>query len=439
LAGLVTVTGSTAIPTFTIVTPPTRGTATISGSTLTYTPSVDQFGSDTIVYRATVGGVSDTGTISVTIDPIVAPPIARNDNVTALAGASTTFTSARLTSNDSAARPNLSGQPPLVTSASAISGVTVGTVVFNPANNTVVYTPPAGFEGDTSFQYTMTSEGQTATATVFVSVRQFVPSTISGTIFTDYIESISNPVRNGVRDANEPTTGGVAVTLTPIQTSVGATPQRFLTTSSGEYVFENLPPGTYQVTFDVPDTLIFGSAVNSSSMPAQGSGRTFTVVIGEDGGVDYDGLNFTVIGRRGLAAGTGTLLVSQYLLTSPNSPYNSGREDFGLATMIVNPSTGEQQVFELTQGFEGVLFAQIAIGRSGSTALLTLLMEDGTEKTAILSRDAGDFVVSSTRAVVQVFRNVNSLTFIGSSQNALQLEYGNYRSAVDQVLASGIF
>jgi len=133
------------------------------------------------------------------------------------------------------------------------------------------------------------------------------------------------------------------------------------------------------------------------------------------------------------------LLVSQYLLSSPNSPFNSSRPDFGLATMIVNPSSGEQQVFELTQGFDGVLFAEIAIGRSGSTALLTLIMEDGTVKTALLSRDNGDFVVNSTRAVVQVFRNVGSMTFIDSPEDALQLEYGDYRDAVDQVLASGMF
>jgi len=68
-----------------------------------------------------------------------------------------------------------------------------------------------------------------------------------------------------------------------------------------------------------------------------------------------------------------------------------------------------------------------------------LIMEDGTVRTALLSKENGDFVVNSTRAVVQVFRNVNSLTFIDSAEDALQREYGNYRDSVDQVLASGIF
>lgn len=442
LTSLVTVTGSTTTPTFTIVTGPTRGTASITGTTLTYTPSNNQFGADSIVYRATVNGVSDTGTIAITIDPIVAAPIARNDNFTALANTSTTFSSAQMTQNDSAARPNVSGQPPLVTSATAISGVTVGTVVFNAATNSVTYTPPSGFEGDTSFQYTMTSEGQTSTATVFVSVRQFVPSSISGEIFTDYIESVSNPVRNNVRDSNEPAMGGVTVRLTSpaSQNAFGQNiNQVVLTDAEGEYLFDNVPPGIYQVSFETPDTLIFGASSNGSSLPAQSSGQTFTVEVGPEGGLNYAGLNFTVLGRKGLAQGTGSLLVSQYLLSAPNSPYNSSRPDFGLATMIVNPSSGDQQVFELTQGFDGVVFAEIAVGRSGSSALLTLIMEDGTVKTALLSREDGDFVVNSTRAVVQVFRNVSSLTFIDSAENALVQEYGNYRDAVDQVLASGNF
>ncbi len=433
-------------PSFTIVTPPSLGTATITGNTLTYTPRAFDFNqtvfTDSIVYRATVDGVSDTGTIAITINPTQLPPVAVADSVNATADTSTTYTSAQLTQNDTPARPNPSGLRPVVTAASAIPGTTAGTVVFNPSNNSVTFTPTPGFVGLTSFNYTMTSDGQTSTATVTVNVREFVPSTISGSIFIDYIESVSRPIRNNVRDANEPAMGGVMVRLTspPDQNSFGQQiDQVVLTNADGRYLFDDVPPGIYQVTFETPDTLIFGASFNASDLPAQSAGRSFTIEIGEDGGLNYAGLDFTVLGRRGLAQGTGALLVSQYLLSDPNSPYNSSRPEFGLATMIVNPSNGDQQVFELTQGFDNVLFAEIAVGRSGATALLTLIMEDGTVRTALLSKENGDFVVNSTRAVVQVFRNVNSLTFIDSAEDALQREYGNYRDSVDQVLASGIF
>jgi hypothetical protein len=431
---------------FTIVAPPSLGTATIVGNTLTYTPRAFVFDqtvfTDAIVYRATVNGVSDTGTIAITINPTLLPPVAVADSVNAVTDTSATYTSAQLTQNDTTARPNSSGQRPLVTAAAAIPGTTAGSVVFNAANNSVTFTPTPGFVGVTSFNYTMTSEGQTSTATVTVNVREFVPSTIAGSIFTDYIASVSNPVRNNVRDANEPAMGGVTVRLTspPNQNLFGQQiNQVVLTDAAGAYSFGDLPPGTYRVTFETPDTLIFGASSNGSSLPAQVSGQSFTVVVGEEGGLNYSGMNFTVLGRRGLAQGTGALLVSQYLLSDPNSPYNSSRPEFGLATMIVNPSSGDQQVFELTQGFDNVLFAEVAVGRSGATALLTLIMEDGTVRTALLSRDNGDFVVNSTRAVVQIFRNVNSMTFINSAEDALLREYGNYRDAVDQVLAAGIF
>jgi hypothetical protein len=443
LLPLVTVVNSSSTPVFTIQTQPTRGTATISGSQLSYTPRIGQFGSDTIVYRVTVDGVSDTGTIAVTIAPIVADPIARNDSVTAVADVTTTFTSARLTANDSATRPNLSGQPPLVTAASGINGTTLGSVVFNAATNSVSYSPPAGFIGTDSFQYTMTSEGKTATAIVTVTVREYVPSAISGTIFTDLIESISNPVRNGVQDANELSVGGVPVVLT---SAAGdnlfgqAINRRVLTNSAGKYQFDDIAPGRYTVTFDMPeDSLIFGSLVNRSGLPATRSGRSFTVDIGTDGGLNFAGLNFTVIGRTGVASATSSLLISQFLRSNPNSPYNINDPAFGSATMVVNPSSGDQRLFELVKGFDGVLFAEIAVGRSSETAIFTVIMADGSVKSAILSKQAGDFVISSSGAVVQILRNLNSMSFFQSSDELLSAEYGSYRDSVDQVLAGGIF
>jgi hypothetical protein len=57
----------------------------------------------------------------------------------------------------------------------------------------------------------------------------------------------------------------------------------------------------------------------------------------------------------------------------------------------------------------------------------------------VLSRAAGDFLVNSTNAVVQVFRNAASLSFVNSTQAELTAQFGNYRSAVDAVLSSGNF
>ena len=441
LAPLVAVTGSTAAPVFTITGQPTRGTVSVSNGTATYTPSSNQFGTDTFVYRATVNGVSDTGTITVTIAPIEMPPVARDDNFNVVAGVSTTFSSVQLTNNDDAARPNPSGQRPLVTAATAIAGTTVGTVTFNAGDNSVTYTPTAGFTGTDSFRYTITSEGQTASAIVTVSVRDFVPSTISGMVFTDFIESISNPVRNGIRDADEPAVGGVPIRLQSAagDNALGEAVDRVIwTNADGGYRFTNVAPGRYTVTFEMPNTLVFGMRANSSGLPVDGWERSFEIEIGSEGGATVSGLNFTVIGRTGSAAGSGSLLTSDYLVTDPSAPQNINNPNFGLLTMVVNPATREQQLFEVTTGFDDVLFAEIAVSQSGETALLTVIMDDGAVRTYGLSREAGDFVVSANEAVVKVLRNLNSLTQLDSADAIVEAQYGNYRNAVDQVLAAGI-
>jgi hypothetical protein len=150
-------------------------------------------------------------------------------------------------------------------------------------------------------------------------------------------------------------------------------------------------------------------------------------------------LNFTVLGRTGLASGSGALLASDYAATNPTWPPNASNPDFGLATMIVNPSSGLQQLFELTTGFDNVLFAQIAIGQGGGTALLTLILDDGSAPmTYFLSRDNGDFILSSNGAVVKVLKNYQSMTPLESMSDweSITSKHANYRQLVDQVLGS---
>lgn len=440
LLDLVTVDGSDQTPLISLLNQPNLGTVSLDEATgvATYTPPADGFGSTSFDYQATVGDASDSGRITIEIAPIESPPIARDVNFNVVANTPTSFTSAQLTANDSPAQPNPSGDPPLVTAAAAIAGVTAGTVEFNAENNTVTYTPPADFTGQDRFEYTITSEGQTASAEVIINVQDFQGSTVSGSIFMDFIESRENPVRNGVRDSSEPAVGGVPVRLTsPASDNVlgESIDWTVWTNAEGEYAFGDVAPGNYTITFDSPETLIFGQRVDSDGVATGGSGRSFTVTVGPEGGAQLDGLNFTVWGRRGAAAGTGSILVSDYLRFNPNAPGNVDDPTFGLATMILDTDSGQQQTFELSEGFDGVLFAQIALSRSRDTAILTVVREDLTAQTFALSRTDGDFAVSTNGAVVRVLRNIDSMTPLGSLDEALEQEFGQYREAVDRVLA----
>ncbi|MGY3604085.1 MULTISPECIES: DUF4082 domain-containing protein [unclassified Bradyrhizobium] len=109
------------------------------------------------------------------------PPVAANDvgpNVTQ--NTAVTLTAASLISNDS--DPN--GDPLTIT---AVSGASHGTVTLNvqsnPQNNTITFTPDAGYTGNASFTYTV-SDGRGGTATANVSLTVLAPGQTPVSLFS---------------------------------------------------------------------------------------------------------------------------------------------------------------------------------------------------------------------------------------------------------------
>ncbi|NJO74750.1 MAG: tandem-95 repeat protein [Leptolyngbyaceae cyanobacterium RM1_406_9] len=148
--------------TVTSVTNSSNGTVVINpDGTVTYTPNPDFNGSDSFTYTVTSGGVTETATVNVTVNPVV--DIA-DDN--------------RSTDEDTPV------VIPVLANDSFAAGATVtsvtngsnGTVVVNP-DGTVTYTPNPDFNGSDSFTYTVTSGGVTETATVNVTVNPVVDIT----------------------------------------------------------------------------------------------------------------------------------------------------------------------------------------------------------------------------------------------------------------------
>ncbi len=75
--------------TYSLVTPPARGTAAISqAGAFTYTPAADATGTDSFTFRVSDGTASSaTATVSVTINPVNDPPVADNAAITVDQGA----------------------------------------------------------------------------------------------------------------------------------------------------------------------------------------------------------------------------------------------------------------------------------------------------------------------------------------------------------------
>lgn len=208
----------------TIASNPSHGTVSVSGETVTYTPSATFYGgTDSFTYTATnPGGTSTPATVTITVGTVAAP---------IAAAVSTT------TSYNTAASINL---------ASAISGldITAVTIASAPAHGTVsvsgetvTYIPSANFYGGTdSFTYTATNPGGTSSpATVTVSVGQVtVPTVAARSATTPYNTAASINLASviagtdvtAVNIASNPMHGtvsvsGETVTYTPSATFYG--------------------------------------------------------------------------------------------------------------------------------------------------------------------------------------------------------------------------
>src|SRR6185503_2108250 len=109
--------------------------------------TADFNGADSYTYTVTSGGVTETATVNVTVNPV--DDIA---NDTASTNEDTAVTTNVLT-NDT-----FEGTP-------VVTSVTQGTngSVVNNGDGTVTYTPTADFNGADSYTYTVTSGGVTET------------------------------------------------------------------------------------------------------------------------------------------------------------------------------------------------------------------------------------------------------------------------------------
>jgi hypothetical protein len=142
-------------PVITIVTQGNHGTVGLTADNrVSYTPNADFNGTDFYSYEVVSGGVVETATVNVAINPladIVADRIVTSE--------SSPITTAVLANDRFESTP-------VVTSVSQGAN---GAVTLN-ADNTITYMPDAGFKDTDSYTYTVSAGGVEETATVTVSV-----------------------------------------------------------------------------------------------------------------------------------------------------------------------------------------------------------------------------------------------------------------------------
>jgi gliding motility-associated-like protein len=151
-----------------IVTAPTHGTAVLAGggSVIRYTPALNYFGTDVIVYRIfDQAGASANGTINITITPVNDPPVAVDDEVELI---NETFKTFNPLANDSDPEGELDRGSLRITVNPEHGRATVAT-----STGLITYTPNAGFSGNDRLEYTVCDrQGLCASARVNIVVNR---------------------------------------------------------------------------------------------------------------------------------------------------------------------------------------------------------------------------------------------------------------------------
>lgn len=175
----------------TVITPPSNGSTSVNAATgaITYTPSADYVGGDSFQYRVFDNGFplpakSATATVSLNVEPVNDAPRLTADTATTDEDKAVTVD---VLDNDFDIDGNL------VTSSVVVSQASPnGTTVVEPSTGVITFTPAADFNGETTFEYTVTDDGfplpalsTATTVTITVNAVNDAPRTQPDTASTD--------------------------------------------------------------------------------------------------------------------------------------------------------------------------------------------------------------------------------------------------------------
>ncbi|MDP7018380.1 MAG: tandem-95 repeat protein [Pirellulaceae bacterium] len=322
----------------------------VDGETIRYAPPADVFGSDIISYTISDGnGGEDSALINFMIASVNDNPIARDDSFTVVKNAS--VTGFDVLGNDDDA-PDLDE----TLTIESFSQGNNGGVVSQGVNGQLNYQPPPDYSGPDEFTYAIgDGNGGMATATVMVTVRDFEPSSLGGSVFIDQNN-------NGLFDANEGALGGVTIQLTgtsPIQGAVNASVQ---TAADGSYAFINLPPGEYQINEVQPQFIADGMESLGTAGGSILANDRFGISVPEGTiGADY---NFAELGRNSQATSLADFLVRQRRSVT-------GAARPSVETLTVN---GVADWYSFGPGWLGFASAQSSLVQTNE---ISLAVEDG--------------------------------------------------------------
>jgi|GEM_PF-198479 len=315
-----------------VASPATNGTATASGTTITYTPTAGYFGPDSFTYTATNGGgTSSPATVTITVNP--QPPVTGAVSATVA-----------LNSTNNPITLSLSGGAPV--SLATPSLPVHGTVQITGL--AITYTPTAGYFGSDSFTYTATNAGGTsAPATVSLTVNPSAPIAGAASATVAYNSAanpitlnlsggaptsvaVASPAANGTATAS-----GTTITYTPTAGYFGPDSFTYTATNGGG----TSTPATVTITVNpqppiagtVSATVAFNSTNNPITLSLSGGAAVSlaTPSLPVNGTIQITGLTITYTPTAGYSGG------DSFTYTATNA---GGTSALAAVSITVNPT-----------------------------------------------------------------------------------------------------
>jgi hypothetical protein len=347
---------------------PAHGTVSISGDTVTYTPTTGYYGADSFTYTATgPGGTSTPGTVSLIVATPAIPIVAGKSGVAV--------------AYNTAALIDLSGSITGVHSSISASVPPHGTV--SVAGDVATYTPTTGYYGIDSFTYTATGPGGTS-----------APAKVSVTVATPAVPNVAG--KSGVTVAYNST--GTSIDLSGaiigVHSSIAiATPPAHGTTSiSGDTVTYTPTTGYYGADgFSYTAT-----GPGGTSAPAKVSVTVATPAVPNVAGKSGVTVAYNSTGTSIDLSGAIIGVHSSIAIATPPA---HGTTSISGDTVTYTPTTGYY-------GADG--FSYTATGPGGTSAPAKVSLTIATPPAPIVKSGSGS-VASSTQTQKSVDINLSAL------------------------------
>ncbi len=412
----------------TSITTSAGGTVSVSqdGLSLIYTPAANYFGSDTFPYTVSDGSLNSTATVTINVAAVNDAPLPGTLNLVAYKNLNRTFDLSTQIAAIAPGPANESNQTVRLVRVFS-NGSTRGTVSLQ-SNGTVLYTPATDFTGADSFTYEVSDNGSpelTATGTINVDVRPFVPSDVRGKVWID-------DNRDGQIGTYELPVGGVTVTLSgrSIGETADITPIQYITLADGSYHFDDLPPGTYTVTYAAAaaTNLIDGPDYAGNLGDSNAAENVATFTIEAPGGVDAVNYNFAVLGVEARYANLLENLASSFYGRYP------GIQQKGFYAAV---SKSGAPLWSLKRdGFDDTAYGEVVMSDDGTQLFINRIDSSHRVFTAVVPKNR--FVKVTDAAgnyLIRVLAGASDLTWTQISRTTATRRSTHDLDSIDQVFA----